>query len=284
MAKKPMERTATAIEETTTTTTTLLSEWIKLIDRHLENGEFGEALVPIRLILGKMPRHLPTYERLLHAAWHLQLWDEGLSWAARLLQADAGNALAWRSLAIGFEQRGNRPRARQIWMRAFEASPYDPAVRAGLSRTTLHNREPLTLNQASLATLYLANQQWYRAEREITALLSHGAERTVDSPVLQSQVQDLKVSLMIAQWQQGRQQQAYRLARQLLLQKRNLVFPWYILNDLGDINDKALAHSPLQMMDPDGEYLYNRFGIQTSPKFVEIEVTYAEVELLGMIG
>ncbi len=266
------------------TTTTLLSEWRKLIDHHLEKSEFEEALVPTRLILRKMPRYLPMYERLLHAAWHLQLWDEGLSWAARLLRVDPGSAAAWRSLAIGFEERGNRPRARQIWKRAFEARPYDPAVRAGLSRTTLNSRDPLALNQTCLATLYLANKQWGRAEKELELLLADRKAQSADSPLAQSQIDDLGISLMIAQWQQGRHQHAYRLARRLLQQQRNLVFPWYVLNELGDVNDKALAHSPLQMMDPDGEYLYSRFGIQTSPKFVELEVTYTEVELLSRMG
>ena len=56
------------------------------------------------------------------------------------------------------------------------------------------------------------------------------------------------------------------------------------INDLGDANDKALAHNPLQIMDPDGEYLRTQLGIDIGPRFIEIEVTTSEVELLGVMG
>lgn len=272
-------------------TTTLLSEWLRLIDHFLTKEQYKDALAPIRLILGHRPRHLATYERLLHVAWQLQLWDEGTSWGGRLLAADPGNALAWRSLAMGMEQNGNRAKAHAVWQRAFEASPYDPHVRAGLNRTTLHGLNPLALNHACLATLHLRNGRWKQASQTLEMILSAPVSAPVSVPVDNrkshlslAQINDFQVGLMVSQWQLGKRKQAYRLARQLVQQERNLILPWYVLNDLGDANDKALAYNPLQIMDPDGEYLRTQFGIDIGPRFIEIEVTTSEVELLGVMG
>ncbi|MBK8046536.1 MAG: hypothetical protein IPK16_05030 [Anaerolineales bacterium] len=53
-----------------------------------------------------MPRHLATYQRLVRATWQLKRWQEGEDWSRRLLQADPGNAVAWRSLAFAVEYKG----------------------------------------------------------------------------------------------------------------------------------------------------------------------------------
>ena len=67
-----------------------------------------------RVVLMRFPRHLATYERLVRAAWSLKRWQEGEDWARRLLQADPGNAVAWRSLAYAVEQKGMLSAARSI--------------------------------------------------------------------------------------------------------------------------------------------------------------------------
>ena len=76
-------------------------------------GEAREAAALARIVLVRMPRHLATYQRLVRAAWALKRHQEGEDGARRLLQADPGNALAWRSLAYAVEQkRCGTPRAR----------------------------------------------------------------------------------------------------------------------------------------------------------------------------
>ena len=76
-----------------------------------------------QIVLRELPRHLATYQRLLRMAWALKRWDEGEDWARRLLQADPGNTLAWRSLARAVEQSGRRGQAHAMWQRAFEMAP-----------------------------------------------------------------------------------------------------------------------------------------------------------------
>ncbi len=95
------------------------------------------SLLLAQVVLKRMPRHLETYQWLLQAAWQLKQWDEGEEWGRRLLQADPNNALAWRAVARGVEERGERAQSHAIWQRAFEVAPFDPDVRSGLSRTSL---------------------------------------------------------------------------------------------------------------------------------------------------
>ena len=103
-----------------------LADWNKAMDRALARGAPLDAAAMAQIVLRELPRHLATYQRLLRMAWALKRWDEGEDWARRLLQADPGNALAWRSLARAVEQRGRRGQAHAMWQRAFEMAPYDP--------------------------------------------------------------------------------------------------------------------------------------------------------------
>ena len=109
----------------------------------LAAGKPEEAAALARIVLLRLPRHLPTYQRLVRATWMLKRWQEGEDWARRLLQADPGNAAAWRSLAQSVEQKALLPTARAMWKRAFEADPYDPDIRLGLSRTSLERADAL---------------------------------------------------------------------------------------------------------------------------------------------
>jgi tetratricopeptide (TPR) repeat protein len=86
-------------------------------------GEPEQAAHLARLALLRLPRHLASYERVIRAAWTLKRWQEGEDWARRLLQADPGNAVAWRSLAYAVEQKGMLAAARPIWRRAFQLAP-----------------------------------------------------------------------------------------------------------------------------------------------------------------
>jgi len=92
----------------------------RAMQARLKAGEPEAAAALAQVILLRYPRHLATYERLIQAAWMLQRWQEGEDWARRLLQADPGNAVAWRSLAFAVEQKGMLATARSVWRRAFQ--------------------------------------------------------------------------------------------------------------------------------------------------------------------
>ncbi|MEM7124937.1 MAG: hypothetical protein AAF702_01335 [Chloroflexota bacterium] len=250
-----------------------LDLWSLRIDELLDAARAEDALLIIRVILRQLPRHLPTYQRLLRAIWQLQRWDEGIDWATRLLRADPGNPMAWSTVAMGVEQKGNRLRARSIWQRAFEASPYDPMIRVGLSRTTINKIDPLALNPACLATIYLRCGQWEYAAKEYESLIKANAQRN-----------DFLLGTLVTHWQRNRRSTAYQLARKLLDREKNLLLPWVVLNSIGDANDRALAHNPINMMDPSNEYIYTWLGIGELDTSFEISITKAEVELLDRIG
>ena len=72
---------------------TSLAAWGRAIDRSVDAGAVDGAARLAGVVLGQLPRHLPTYERMLRLCWAERRWAEGEEWARRLLQADPGNAL-----------------------------------------------------------------------------------------------------------------------------------------------------------------------------------------------
>ena len=144
-------------------TTIELAQVSQQMEARLQEDKPEEAAALARVVLLRLPRHLPTYQRLLRATWALKRHQEGEDWARRLLQADPGNSLAWRSLATAVELKAMRNSARAMWKRAFESDPYHPDIRSGLSRTSLQRTHALVLNTACLASLYLRGGRWAHA-------------------------------------------------------------------------------------------------------------------------
>src|SRR5690606_31702560 len=130
---------------------TLLTDWGRAMDRAMAREELDNAAWMAQIVLQRLPRHLPTYRRLLALAWTTKRWDEGEDWARRLLQADPGHAAAWQASAMAAEQRGQRDQAKAMWQRAFEMNPYGPEIRAGMARTSLDKPNALSLDAACLA-------------------------------------------------------------------------------------------------------------------------------------
>jgi tetratricopeptide (TPR) repeat protein len=236
-----------------------------------------QAAALTQIILRRMPRHLPSYGRLLQAAWQLKRWDEGEDWGRRLLRADPGNAAAWRALARAAEDRTQRAAAHAAWQRAFENDPYEPEIRSGLSRTTLGtgaaavsgDPDALALNPACLARLYLRGYRWERAERVYQQLIAADPRRI-----------DFQVGLLGALWQRRARREAYELAWQLTQHHPHLLIAWTVLDDLGDVNDQALARNPIATMDPDGEFVRQWFGLPFQRSPVELIITDQEAALV----
>ncbi|HRW03973.1 MAG TPA: hypothetical protein P5121_02690 [Caldilineaceae bacterium] len=258
---------------------TVLADWAVAMEKQLAVADLAAVTTLAKSILRRLPRHVATYRRLIEVAWELGRWEEGEYWGRRLLLADPTSALAWQALAMAAEQRGERAQAHAIWQRAFESAPYDPAIRAGLSRTTLHPTDApstpvgelptLILNLACLATLYRRGQRWEQAVQSYRQLLQADARRI-----------DFQLGLMTALWQQHARQSAYPLAQHLTRQHPHLLLAWVALQALGDENDQALAWAPIAAMDPDGEYVSQWFAIHYEAPPATLEVSAAEAAIL----
>ena len=248
---------------------TPLAAWTTAIDRALAYGETEMAARLARVALRRLPRYLALYSRLLEIAWRTRRWDEGEEWGRRLLQADPGNALAWRALAQAAEQRNRRAQAQTIWQRAFEVSPYDAEIRAGLSRTSLDPPSALAYNAACLAALYLRGLHWDAAARSYRSLVQADRRRV-----------DFQVCLAVALWQSDENYEAYALARHLVSQHPHLLMAWVVLQATGDENDRALAANPIATMDPDGEFAAETWDIPRPERATIIAVRAEEAALL----
>lgn len=257
--------TATEIERVATS----LAAWGRAIDRSIDGGDTRSAALLAEIVLGRLPRHLSTYARLLQLCWNEDRWREGEEWARRLLQADPGNPHAWRMLARAAEAEDRRGDANVIWRRAFEMSPYDPEIRTGLSRTSLDAPHALTYNLACLAALYVRGRRWAYAVESYRTLAQADRRRI-----------DFQVSLAVSLWQSGQSEEAYPLARHLVGHHPHFLMAWRVLSETGDENDKALAANPIETMDPDGEYTADFWGIGKQDQAVTIYVTPEEVDLV----
>jgi tetratricopeptide (TPR) repeat protein len=232
------------LEHETACVDTPLSDWNRAMDLALARAEPDAAAQMAQIVLRHLPRHLATYQRLLQVTWALKRWDEGEDWARRLLQADPGNALAWRLLARAAEGRTRRAQAHAMWRRAFEMGPYDPEIRAGLARTSLDDPNALALDLACLAVIYLRGLRWEAAARTYRQLVKADPRRI-----------DFQLYLMAALWQSRALEEAYTLARHLVKSHPHLLLAWVVLDATGDENDQALARNPIETMDPDGDYV-----------------------------
>ncbi len=246
-----------------------LTQVSRMMELRLEAGQPEAAAALASVVLIRLPRHLATYERLIRAAWSLKRWQEGEDWARRLLQADPGNATAWRSLAFAVEQKGLLGPARSMWRRAFQCHPYAPDIRSGLARTTLDGGDHLRLDSAALASLYLRAGRWGHAAAAYQRLVKAAPKRL-----------DFQVSWMIAAWQQGARQEAYQIARHLTGRSPHTLLAWVVLAALGDVDDRALARNPIQTMDPDGDYVQAWLRIPWERPSTPLRVTIGEAALL----
>jgi tetratricopeptide (TPR) repeat protein len=261
---------------------TTLSEWNRALDRALAFGQADLAAQLGGFVLQHLPRHLPTYQRLLQAMWLEQRWEEGEEWARRLLQADPGNAYAWRALAQAAEQEGERGRAHAMWRRAFEMSPYDPDIRAGLARTTvtragavgsaLADVNALAMDSACLAAIQMRGQHWTEAEISYRQLVKADPRRI-----------DFQLGLMLAHWQARAGAEAYALARYLVDSHPHLLPAWAVLDATGDENDQALARHPIATMDPDGEYMSWMMGTPAPSRRLALPVEPHEAAILEYV-
>ena len=236
------------------TETLPLAAWNRAMAQALLADRPAEVAPLAQVVLRRLPRHLATYQRLLQAMWLLKDWQEGEEWGRRLLQADPNNPLAWRAVARGVEEQGKRAQAHAIWLRAFEVSPYDADIRAGLARTSLDAGNDLRLNRACLATLYRFGFRWRHAVGEYRALVDADPRRI-----------DFQVGLMIALWRLGATADAYTLARRLAAQHPHIIMAWIVTAVAGDENDRALAHNPIRSMDPEGEYARQWLRLADAP-------------------
>ncbi len=252
---------------------TQLSHWNDLIDSHLAASRAEEALPLIRIVLKCLPRHLPSYFRLLQAIWLLRRWHEGRDWALRLLHADPGSELAWAVLARCSESDGELAMAQRYWTLALENAPYNRPIRQGLSRTLLRQKRPLMLTRPALATLYRMGGRWERAIRIYAELTEEEPGRL-----------DFQSNLLEATWHCGHQEEALHLARYLVSLNPDLLLGWVVSARIGDEDDNALAKAPLVALDPDGEYAITRFADKnTFAVPTDISVSPEDAAILGAV-
>lgn len=240
---------------TESTVMTELALWDQALEAALEARDIPRVMALARVVLKRVPRHLAAYFRLLQALWMERGWEEGEEWARRLLRADPTSELAWSMLAMAAEQRGLLPQARLHWARAFDLSPYDPIIRAGINRTAIDQADRLAITPAGLGCLYRRGRRWRRAVSLYQELVAQQPKRL-----------DLLCGLLESLWQSGETGAAVALARDLTQGHPELLLAWIVLQEVGDETDQALAQAPLNALD--AGYAYASLRYELSPRSV----------------
>ncbi len=230
-----------------------LGVWREAVDQLLAGNHSEQAIQFTQIILRHRPRYLPAYVQMLQAHWRLRRWQDGRTWALRLLRADPTHELAWSTVAHAAEDAGDPVGAHHTWRLAFEQAPYHRTIRAGILRTALGRSAPLTLNRPALATLYRIGGRWQRAAALYSTLVAEQPDRI-----------DLRAGLLESLWQAGQIEAALHLARSLGRQEPNLLLSWLVSACDGDEDDRALAQAPLAALDTDGAYMAARYSAETS--------------------
>lgn len=246
-----------------------LRDWCAAVDQRVEAGRLEEAVALLRVILVRLPRHLPSYERLLHLIWRMRRWDEGADWARRLLRADPCHELAWLVWARSVEEEGDLELARKLWRRALVYAPYSRTVRRGVLRTHVGVAHPLDLDHAALATLYRHGHHWSLAASLYERLAQVYPNRL-----------DIRCGLLESLWRGDRLEEALDMARQLSRLRPDLYLSWLVMDRAGDADDRALAHAPLAAFDADREYAWARFEEPLPRPAHQIPVSPEELSLL----
>ena len=255
--------------------TVQLSAWGKAIDTALDEGEIHRAVALAQLLLRKQPRHLATYERIIHLCWTARRWEEGREWGLRLLRGDPSNVLGWGILALSAEKRAekqaegggqtNLSTAHSLWDRALALDPYNAEVRAGWQRTATDLTTQPVLTQAALAFLQLRAKRWEAALPQFFAL-----SRLDSGQVIYSQ------GYLLSLWRTQDSRAARQLAQELTTTHRGMLAGWLVLASMGDVNDRAIAQGHVQSLDPDGEYATRWLGLASQR--VDYEVSLSEQE------
>ncbi len=253
------------------TVVTELALWDQALEAALEARDIPRVMALARVVLKRVPRHLAAYFRLLQALWMERGWEEGEEWARRLLRADPASELAWSMLAMAEEQRGRLPQARLHWARAFDLSPYDPIIRAGINRTAIDQADRLAITLAGLGCLYRRGRRWRRAVGLYQELVSQQPQRL-----------DFQCGLLESLWQSGETSAAVALARDLTQAHPELLLAWVVLQEAGDETDQALAQAPLNALDAGYAYAGLRYELPPRSISRSIRVSPADAALLPL--
>ena len=215
-----------------------LGDYLKRIEGLLEENRLAEAAAHCHYILQQQPQHVATYRLFGRALLEQQLYDDAVDIFQRVLSADPEDLIAHAGIAVIYRQKDRLGQAIWHMERAFEADPYNRALRAELNELyARHDGEAplrLELNRAALAHLYVRGGLTQQATIILRQLLGEQPDRV-----------DLQILLAETLWREQRLQEAASLCQEVLDQLPNclkahamLVTIWQELGHL----DEAQLH------------------------------------------
>lgn len=186
-----------------------LREYVREIEKHLDNGRFEEAIAHCHHILTAYPKYLEAYRLLGKALLEEQRYGDAADVFQRLLSAIPDDFVAHAGMSIVREDEGNLEEAIWHMERAFDVQPSNAAIQEELRRLyrLRDGVEPprIRLSRSALARMYLRGELYPQAIAETRAALTETPQRL-----------DLLVLLAEAYLKAGQLAEAAETAKQIL--------------------------------------------------------------------
>lgn len=187
----------------------VLKEYLGEIDRLIEDSHLEEAIGHCRHLLKQFPRHVDVYRLLGKALLEAEDYAGANDVFLRVLSADPEDFLAHAGIAIIRKQEGKLSEAAWHMERAFDAEPYNGAIREALQdiigRRDGLPPESLSLTRSALARLYVRGELYSHAIQDLQQALVDEPDRI-----------DLQLLLAEALWRDGQRIDAAERSRQIL--------------------------------------------------------------------
>ena len=229
-----------------------LDRWMGRLDEVLEAGAFDDATMLVRGLLAERPLHLQAYERALAVTWRNGQRREAADIARRLLGADPLNVAARSVLARRAElvDGVEADHTRALWQQVWQMHPLHPEMRRQWSRLG----GDLLLDLPARGFVHMRARHWQAALRIFTELAGGWPER-----------EDWQLAHLICTWRDYRNREAMTMARQQVDANRHLLAGWRVLSRVGEIADRRVAATYIEMLDPDGSHTRLMLGLGFVP-------------------
>lgn len=202
-----------------------LHDYVKQVDKLIDDNRLVEAIEHCRHILNHYPRHIDTYRMMGKALLEKQDYDAAGDLFLRILSADPNDFISHVGLSIIYKEERQYDQALWHLERAYEIQPYNVAIQGELRQLYADQSEVrpgvIPLTRGALARLYMQGELYQQAISELRRILEEEPERM-----------DLQVLLAEAYWRDDQRIDAEEVCLNVLSELPNCIVLNAILSEI----------------------------------------------------
>ncbi len=202
-----------------------LHDYVRQVDKLIDDNRLVEAIEHCRHILNHYPRHIDTYRMMGKALLEKQDYDAASDLFLRILSADPNDFISHVGLSIIYKEERQYDQALWHLERAYEIQPYNVAIQGELRQLYADQAEVrpgvIPLTRGALARLYMQGELYQQAISELRRILEEEPERM-----------DLQVLLAEAYWRDDQRIDAEEVCLNVLSELPNCIVLNAILSEI----------------------------------------------------